>query len=579
MYPLKDIDKSKIILLFIHIFAFSLYIVGINWGLPNTISWMADSLAPWDPLIGVSQAFSFGYFNKYPLVHQVILAVVDLPVVVYAVASHARSSGFDFYQFLYYVRSAEFATILIYIARFISVGMGIGTLYLFYKSVREVFGTKAGVWATALLSFNTVLIFYSHTAKVEVPHIFWAMAAIYYLIRVVKYHQRKDYIYTAVFSCLSIGTKDQAYAIFIIPFLVYLFVYPALTSKAENGIINSVFRKNNLVFIIVFFVGIILVENVLLNWEGLLYRFQHLTGDGGTRSIGYAMNPEGVYALWRDVFEAIMMDAMGLPVFAVSLLGAVLLFTEKKKRDGVLLLESIFLIAMLSFMVFFVQIIRQSSIRFVMIQSVLFTAYGGYALSRASAFITNRSFTLKTAFTVIVAAGASFSLYNAVSVNVTLLHDARYESESWMDNNIASGATIEYYTYLHYLPRFPEGTDAYRVKKDYFDIDKRRPDYLVLNSTMINKNLSMLNVKIENGHIVSERKSRSMKSGMPEFVQELIAGKLDYREVHRSELDTGIFRNHRALNISSEYIVIYQRNDIEESNKISCSISANSKRP
>ena len=410
--------------------------------------------------------------------------------------------------------------------------------------------------------FNTVLNFYSHTAKVEVPHIFWAVGALYYLIRVVKHDERKDYVRTAVFACLSFGTKDQAYAVFVLPFILYLFIYPVIRRKEGTGIARVLSRKNLLIFIAVFILGTLFVENIFLNWEGFLYRFKHLTGEGGTRSIHYALTPVGVYALWRDVFNGIMTDAIGLPVFLLSLLGVALLFLRGKEERKDLLLESVFLVAMLSFMVFFVQVIRQSSIRFVMIQSIFLTAYGGYALAQITDFMGKKTLPLKIALIVPLVIGGIYSIYNTVSVNVNLLRDARYGAESWMNAHIPKGSTIEYYTYTHYLPRFPEGTDSYRVKKDFFTIDRRRPDYLVLNSTMIEKYLGVAKAQYGSGQIASTRNIRALKSGMPDFVKELTDGRLGYAEVNRSTLDTGIFRRHRALNISSEYIVVYKRKDV-----------------
>jgi len=69
---------------YIIIFSIVLFSLGITWGLPHIETWCPDSLALLDPLLGLSQLFSFGCFNKYPLVHQVIFAIVNLPVVLAA---------------------------------------------------------------------------------------------------------------------------------------------------------------------------------------------------------------------------------------------------------------------------------------------------------------------------------------------------------------------------------------------------------------------------------------------------------------------------------------------------------------
>jgi len=114
---------------------------------------------------------------------------------------------------------------------------------------------------------------------------------------VVKYDRRADYIYTALFACLSFGTKDQGYAIFVIPFVVYLALLPVLSRKAGETAGFVLFRKNILVFALCMVLFTLLVENVFLNYEGLAARFQYLTGEGGKRSIGYAFDVTGMAAL------------------------------------------------------------------------------------------------------------------------------------------------------------------------------------------------------------------------------------------------------------------------------------------
>ena len=128
-------------------FSLVLFATGITWGLPNTVSWMADDLAPFHPVVGLGQAFSFGYYNKYPLVHQVILAVLNLPAILWAIFSHVTRDGFQLFQFLAYGRSAEFATVLTLIDRAVSVLMGAGIVYFIYRGAAELFGGKAGLWA------------------------------------------------------------------------------------------------------------------------------------------------------------------------------------------------------------------------------------------------------------------------------------------------------------------------------------------------------------------------------------------------------------------------------------------------
>ena len=98
------IKEHKWLLLILFI-SFIIFITGIEWGLPNSESWCPDSLAPFHPLLGLSRFFSFGYFNKYPQVHQTILAVLNLPVVITAIINSNPFNNFNILKFLMIIRS------------------------------------------------------------------------------------------------------------------------------------------------------------------------------------------------------------------------------------------------------------------------------------------------------------------------------------------------------------------------------------------------------------------------------------------------------------------------------------------
>jgi hypothetical protein len=214
-------------------------------------------------------------------------------------------------------------------------------------------------------------------------------------------------------------------------------------------------------------------------------------------------------------------------------------------------------------MIFFVQVARQSSIRFVFPQSVFLAVYAGFAADYILERVKGRHVLLQT-WKITLAMVIAISLYFTLSVNMTMLHDARYKAEKWMRDNVPPGSTVEYYTYIHYLPRFPAGVNAYRVKEGALDIESRKPDFLVLNSTMIKKyrgKALMLDESDESGRVATLRKQRRIQSEYPEFIDRLLNNKLNYRQAYKSQLEVPFFPVPKELNISSQYIVIYKRND------------------
>ncbi len=543
------------------LFSAALFTVGITWGLPHVESWMSDDLAPFHPLIGLSKGFSFGYFNKYPLVHQVILALVNIPLVVYAVASHAAADGFRLYEFLIYVRSADFASGLMLVDRLVSVAMGVGIVLFTYLGTRELFGRRAALWAAMFVSTNALLNFYAHLSKVEAPYVFWGMGGLYFLIKAVREERTRDYVYTALFACLSFGSKDQGYAIFVLPFIVYLIIYPLMAREGGVPAARIVFRKNLLVFAAAFVILAALVENVFLNLDGLVARFHHLTGEGGTRSISYSLAPSGILALWRDAFGVMMRDATGIPAFILGLAGIGLAAYDSRRDRAGLLLRLMFFVALVSYSLFFVQVIRQSNVRFVFPQSVFLAVYAGYAADRMiGAAAAARSRIWKPALAIVLALSLAYSLYNTLSVNAAMLGDVRYGVERWMNAAMPKGATIEYYNRLHYLPRFPEGVRSYQVRGGEMDIAKRKPDFVVITS----REVAAFTLPEEGrvpagGRVVSTRVERRMKSGFAGFLSKLRGGELGYDRAHRADFRLRFFREISSLNISPEFVEVYRR--------------------
>jgi hypothetical protein len=543
------------------LFVAVLFTVGITWGLPHVESWMSDDLAPFHPLIGLSKGFSFGYFNKYPLVHQVILALVNIPLLVYAVASHAAADGFRLYEFLVYVRSADFASGLMLIDRLVSVAMGVGIVLFTYLGTRELFGRRAALWAAVFASMNALLNFYAHLSKVEAPYVFWGMGGLYFLIRAVKGERRRDFVYTALFACLSFGSKDQGYAIFVLPFMLYPVVYPLMTRESGVPVARVVFRKNLLIFAAVFVILAALVENVFLNLDGLVARFHHLTGEGGTRSISYSLAPSGIFALWRDALGVMMRDATGIPAFILGVLGIGLAAYDSRRDRAGLLLRMIFFVALVSYSLFFVQIIRQSNVRFVFPQSVFLIVYAGYAVDRLidlAAAAGSRIW--KPALAGALALSVAYSLYNTLSVNAAMLCDARYGVENWMNAAMPKGSTIEYYNRLHYLPRFPAGVRSYQVRGGELDIEKRKPDFVVITSREVAAFTLPEGGKVPvDGRVLSTRVERRMKSGFAGFLAKLRGGELGYVLAHRGDFRLRFFREISSLNISPEFVEVYRR--------------------
>lgn len=543
-------------ILYIVLFSLVLFSIGITWGLPHTETWCPDSLAPFHPLLGLSQLFSFGYFNKYPLVHQVILAVLNLPVLIAGIINSTDANGLDLFHFIPLILSRNYATALMVIDNLVSVVMGAGIVYLTYRCARLLFDKKAALYAALIVSLNAALNLHAHLAKVDVPYLFWAMLGLYYLIRVIQSDLRRDYILCAVMVCLSFGTKDQAYAIFVLPLTLYLLYYQWKYRYDGLRYRDYLTGRNFRAFALTFVIGTLIVENVLLNPTGFAARYRHLTGIGTTASINYNMDFNGITKLLYMTFSIIADSVMGAPFLLISIAGIGLVIYAYRRDRKTLLACLIFLVAAASYYIFFVQVARQNAYRFTIPLSVFISVYGGFFLGRLHDLSPRRVY--RAGLAAAVAACAAASLYLTCSIDYNLLHDVRYRAEEWMSRSIPGRSSIEYYSYLHYLPRFPEGTVPYRIKEEIATVGKRKPDYIVLTSSYDYRFIGNPRMKLPKGFKVPEGMLKLQKE-YSRFYADLFGEKLDYRVAAMFTHEPFIFKEMRLFRIVPHRIVIFKR--------------------
>jgi hypothetical protein len=528
---------------------------GLTWGLPHHEDWQSDSLTPYHPLVGLGQLFSFGYFHKYPLVHQLLLGILDIPVMVAAFIDSIEPNGFSLMALLRALQSPEYATPLLVIGRLVTIAMAVGTVWLIYLFTRSLAGERAALSAALLVCLNTVMNQLAPVAKVDVPYVFWAMLSLHMMVRAAQTGQTRAYVTCALAACLSFGTKDQAYAIFVLPFIAWLVVEPIWLGDRTVPLTARLFARPVRAFLIAFAIGTLLVENVLLNWTGLLKRIAHLTGDAGFRSAAYSTDAMGVFAQLVD-FERWLIEAQGGPLaHGLCALGIALTVLDRTLASRDRLLRLLPLLASVSYYLFFVQIVRQVADRFALFPSVVLCFYGGVAV--AWLFESARSVVLRWAVRATVAAAVLYGLFATLQLDLDLVHDPRYDAERFMARELRAGARVEYYGYLHYLPRFPAQSKPYRIKSGVLELPERAPDYVVLSSLDYGRYFgSKTSVSVGGRLTATTRRARDRASDFPELYRRLFGGELGYVEVARFERRFKSLKRHPSV---PEMVRIYKR--------------------
>jgi 4-amino-4-deoxy-L-arabinose transferase-like glycosyltransferase len=444
---------------------FLLRVVGIGWGLPASDGWDNDGVAPRDFLAGLVLTLAPGHYYTYPPVHLALLAVATAPATLVALV-HAPSLATA--DVVHEILAVPYMTAIAYGARLVTVLMSLGLGWAVAKIAEELRGERAGWCAAAFAGVNVPLTYYAHTTNLDVPYLFWGSLAVLALVRAVARREPRRLRRWAVLAALAVGTKDQAYALFLFAAPAGLALWMAVDRWARRNR-RLVLRETAVASGMA--VGLLaLFDGVLVNPAGFRERLRFLVGPASQPFAEYTNDWAGRWEVLHD--QAAAFRWFYPPAFAaLVLLGIVLLARDERHDRPRLVAAALPLLVAVSFTLAFGCVARRSDPRFVLPQMVLFAVYGGVALD-ALVFRVRWS-PARWLARLAVAAAFAVALFAAVDVDASLLLDPRYEAERWLRERARSGDTIETYGLNVYLPRFPPGVRVVRVGPE--PLDRRSP--------------------------------------------------------------------------------------------------------
>jgi hypothetical protein len=483
-----------------------LRIVGIGWGLPASDGWDNDGIAPRDFLAGLVETALPGRYFTYPPVHLALLAVVTAPVTIVALVRAPSLAATDV---IGEILKVPYMTVIAYAARLVSLLMSLGLVWAIAKIAEELRGprsagvqsarrhflstSRSGWCAAAFAGVNVPLTYYAHTTNLDVPYLFWGSLALLVLVRAVARRQPALLRRWAVLAALAVGTKDQAYALFLASVPLGLALWLALDSWARANI-RAVLREAAIASGIV--VGILVVaDGVVFNPTGFRERVRFLLGPA---SQAYAHYTNDWLGRWDVVRDLTVRFGLFYPlVFApLVVLGLVVLVRERRGDAPRLAAGMLPLLVAFSFTLTFNCIARRTDHRFALPQTVLAAVYGGIALDVL--VFELRPLPLRWLARAGVVAAFALGLFAAADIDANLLLDPRYEAEAWMRAHVAPGDLVETYGLNVYQPRFPREAHVIRVGPEpgdhknpmpgieevlgaYGDAAIRRPRFVVLS--------------------------------------------------------------------------------------------------
>ena len=433
-----------------------LHLVGIGWGLPASDGWDNDGVAPRDFLAGVVETFSPGHYFRYPPVHLLLLTGLTSPVSIIALARARSLSPVDVIS---EITRVPYMTVLAAVARTVSAVMAVGLVWALAKTAEEIRGKSAGLWTAALAGVCVPFIYYAQTSNLDVPYLFWACLAVLSAVRAVGRGDARLLRRVGVFAALSVGTKDQAYALFAIAAPVAILLWMGVETSAAG-------RRRRTVGVEALracasgVAMLVVIDGPLYNPRGFFRRAAYLLGPASQPFAEYTDDWSGRTQALTDVvrrFGSLYPAAFAVPV----LLGGALLVRDLRSEPRRLLAGLLPLLVAVSFTLAFNCVARRTDHRFVLPQGAMLSIYGGVGLDALARGI--RPWLAR--WTARIAVGAAFGqgVLAALDVDANLLLDPRYDAEGWLRTHVREGDAVETYGLNVYLPRFPPAARVRRV--------------------------------------------------------------------------------------------------------------------
>jgi hypothetical protein len=297
-----------------------------------------------------------------------------------------------------------------------------------------------------------------------------------------------------VFATLGVGTKDQAYALFLLAAPLAIVLLLMLDPRARARWRS--FAREIAVATALSLALLLIVDGAFTNPSGFARRVDFLLGPASQDHAIFAASWEGRYQVLKSLatgtgrfhpwpFAALALIGIGVHVGA----------NVGPGRGAKLIAGLLPLLAALSFVVCFNFTARRTEHRFALPSMLLLSVYAGFALDALLGACRARR--QRTAAVLGAALLFGWSLFGSLAVDANMLGDPRYDAEAWMRANFSPGDSVEVYGVNAYLPRFPEGAkitrvdlspvggrnplpDVTEVQARFEDIESRRPAWIVL---------------------------------------------------------------------------------------------------
>jgi hypothetical protein len=473
---------------------------GLDWGLPSAFGWAPDELLPETVLAGASQAFSAGWHSKYPALHHVLLLASYAPFLLAEGWRPGSPPSAATYERLFLA------------GRVLSLFMGLGVVALVHACGRHLLTRRGALFASALAATLLPFVYYAKLANLDVPYLFWWLLSLWFQLRLLDSGRRRDLLGAAVSAALSIATKDQAYALYVLTIPAGLAYWARRTGRYAGQStllrwVNTLRDRDLLAAGLAALATLALSYNLLFNWQGFMAHVALITGSA---SRDFRLFPATLEGHWGLLVQSLanLAFCLGPGATLVCLAGLLTLLVRAQRQPAVRGPLAFLLLPAASYYLTFIAVVLYSYDRFLLPIALLATFCGGGLLAEGWAWAGWRGRLARLATVFVFVHG----LGRALSLDVLMVHDARYAAEAWLRAHVAPDADVAGVGSLPQLPRL-DGLRWRIVPPAVAALSAAPADFLVVNADLA-------------------RRSRA-GSGRASFYARLEGGSLGYREVRR----------------------------------------------
>jgi len=394
----------------------------------------------------------------------------------------------------------------------------------------------------AIAGFELAGTYYAHTSNLDIPSLFWATLALTSLMKAVEQQNAVHLRSTAWLIAFAIATKDQAYALFAlaVPYAIAALCIDAYHTKTLRPVLREALR-----FVFQTVALVLFLDGAVFNPSGFAARLRFLTGPASQDFAAYSRDWAGRFAAFSDALAFLPhhYPALIAPLFVI---GIPIAFASRRGMARAAGL--IPAMAMVSFTLTFNCVARRVEERFMLAQMQLLAVYAGGAIAACLAAVRARPW-LRALSVAYAAVALALAVRMSASVVATMLGDARYDAERFLNEHTRPGDTIETYGLNVYLPRFPEHAHVERVgpsaaasrnpmpniiekEAPLEDVMARKPRFVVVGSGFAWRFLEDSRATIEGRMTPQSQRAARSDNGATLYMRALFSDKTEYRVAH-----------------------------------------------